>query len=405
MPGKKSINFNKFGNVLINTDGRGEGSVITYMLKNNRGDSIIVSEYTIKEDYDAIKETYSRLGSILCDSLSVPSLPYAVADYYVARKPVTGKFPILLEEWRDLSTQIDACLQVCKAFKELDSKSFFIKDFDRSNIGINPQSGKVNIGIFGCIERLDKFKLEQIIPGRYVLPLDEMQNMMEEPKKCIGYTLAVLLFEILLGCHPYEGRKLATMAFIKEEDIIANYGEKRVFIFDPQNDGNAPVPGEQTKVTTRWSSLPDEIQNAFIKVFVEKQYFLPQEWSGLIEGMKKDIYTCPYCKKQTFIKIHESRPCIWCGNSIDATFVLKNQFNEKIIPLVEGSDIKDDWGREVLGKVLRANDRLIIKNVSRQTWDAFTPSGIQKQLPINGTMPVNVGIKVKIGGYTYIIEQ
>ena len=84
---------------------------------------------------------------------------------------------------------------------------------------------------------------------------------------------------------------------------------------------------------------------------------------------------------------------------------MKNQFNEKIIPLVEGSDIKDDWGREVLGKVLRANDRLIIKNVSRQSWEAFTPSGIQKQLPVNGTMPVNVGIKVKIGANTYKIEQ
>ena len=405
MSGGKSINFNKFGNVVITTDGRGEGSVITYMLKNNRGDSIIVSEYTNKEDYDAIRETYYHLGNILCDSLSVPYLPYALADQYVARTPMSGKYPILLEEWKDLSTQIVACLQVCKAFKELYSKSFFIKDFDRSNVGINPQSGKVNIDIFGCIEYLNKFKLEQIIPGRYVLPLDEMQNMMEEPEKCIGFTLAVLLFEILLGCHPFEGRKLATMAFIKEEDIIANYGEKRVFIFDPQNDGNAPVPGEQTKVTTRWSSLPDEIQNAFIKVFVEKHYFLPQEWSGLIEGMKKNIYTCPCCKKITFIKIHESIPCIWCGNSIDATFVLKNQFNEKIIPLVEGSEIKDDLGREILGKVLRANGRLIIKNVSNQPWDAFTPSGIQKQLPINGTMPVNVGIKVKIGVNTYKIEQ
>ena len=229
--------------------------------------------------------------------------------------------------------------------------------------------------------------------------------MMEEPEKCIGFTLAVLLFEILLGCHPFEGRKLATMAFIKEGDRIVNYGEKRVFIFDPQNNENAPIPGEQTKVTTRWVSLPEEIRDAFIKVFVEKHYFLPQEWSGLIEGMKKNIYTCPCCKKITFIKIHESIPCIWCGNSIDATFVLKNQFNEKIIPLVEGSEIKDDFGREILGKVLRTNGRLIIKNVSNQPWDAFTPSGIQKQLPINGTMPVNVGIKVKIGVNTYKIEQ
>ena len=55
--------------------------------------------------------------------------------------------------------------------------------------------------------------------------------------------------------------------------------------------------------------------------------------------------------------------------------------------------------------MLRANGRLIIKNVSNQPWDAFTPSGIQKQLPINGTMPVNVGIKVKIGVNTYKIEQ
>ena len=98
--------------------------------------------------------------------------------------------------------------------------------------------------------------------------------MMEEPEKCIGFTLAVLLFEILLGCHPFEGRKLATMAFIKEGDRIVNYGEKRVFIFDPQNNENAPIPGEQTKVTTRWVSLPEEIRDAFIKVFVEKHYFL-----------------------------------------------------------------------------------------------------------------------------------
>lgn len=405
MPDIKVIHFNSLGNVTIIRKLNQDSSVVYFEANTSRGEDIIVQRYLEEEPYSAIRNTITRLQGIRQDSISMPFYPSHTVDHYVARKPVGGQYPIKAEAWKDLSAQLEACTQICDVFKELDSRSFVIKAFNEKCLDIDPQTGKVRIDILNCIEHLSTFKPLMAIPGKYVLTADEMKDVSEHPAKALGFPLTVLLFEVLVGSHPFDGRALRTKAFVTEEDLLDNYGPKRTFIFDPENNCNAPVPGIQESVIRHWHALPEEIKETFIQSFTKTNGFpSPKGWLNLIEKAKENVIVCPSCGKKAFFKIRDRKACGWCGRNIDATHVLKVFISGKEIPIIEGTEIKISSSSGVIGKVVRINDKLLIRNMTRRPWSARTPSDASKQVDPNGNMPVIPGIKVKIGTDDCVIE-
>ena len=70
------------------------------------------------------------------------------------------------------------------------------------------------------------------------------------PRKAAGapsaqtdlYSLAVLLFYILLVSHPLEGAREASIKCFDRPAMDKLYGTEPLFIYDPQDDSNRPVP-------------------------------------------------------------------------------------------------------------------------------------------------------------------
>ena len=89
------------------------------------------------------------------------------------------------------------------------------------------------------------------------------------------YSLAVLLFYILMIHHPLEGQQETQIACLDAPAMTRLYGEEALFIFDPHNPANRPLPGYHDNAITYWQIYPQFLRDLFIKAFTKRDSATP----------------------------------------------------------------------------------------------------------------------------------
>lgn len=81
------------------------------------------------------------------------------------------------------------------------------------------------------------------------------------------YSLAVLLFYLFMVNHPLEGKQEASIKCMDVAARVKLYGTDPIFIFDPDNKTNRPVPGIHDNANIYWPLYPEQLRQLFIKSF------------------------------------------------------------------------------------------------------------------------------------------
>ena len=82
----------------------------------------------------------------------------------------------------------------------------------------------------------------------------------------MAFSLAIILFRLFYIDHPLEGKY--TVQFPLTDAIGAQlFGERPVFVYDPKNDSNRPLPDAHPNVIKRWPMFPPDLNAAFTKAF------------------------------------------------------------------------------------------------------------------------------------------
>ena len=81
------------------------------------------------------------------------------------------------------------------------------------------------------------------------------------------FSLAVLLFLILMNHHPLDGRKETEIHCFDLQAMTRLYGCEPVFIFDPADESNRPLPGYHDNALAYWPIYPRFLQEKFIQSF------------------------------------------------------------------------------------------------------------------------------------------
>ncbi len=115
------------------------------------------------------------------------------------------------------------------------------------------------------------------------------------------FSLAVLLFSMFMLQHPPEGKKERDLDLFDLEAIHRLYGTEPVFIFDPDNDTNRPVPGLHDHGLIYWSLYPTFFKRLFVEAFTQGLHN-PQE------RVRESIW------HQGLIRLHDALiACLSCG--------------------------------------------------------------------------------------------
>ena len=307
-----------------------------------------------------------------------------------------GNYLLAKKSFKSYSAMLAAAMKICNGFMLLHRYGYSYQDLNDGNFFINPNNGDVLIcdndnvmahgessGILG--------------KARYMAP--EVVAGNRPDKYSDRFSLAVILFMLFYANHPFEGNRVVACPCMTEKYEKQFYGSEALFIYDPKDNRNAPVPGIHQNVIRRWPVFPSILRETFIKEFSQEnlknppERMLEQKWESLINSLRDSLVICPHCKEETFLESDDK--CMNCKKRIENKAYLK-MGNRKLL-LTPGTHlyIDNDNIPDCLVEVNPADkSMLLIKNISPNAWTAETPSGKLKIVQPNECAPVKNGIKI-----------
>ena len=291
--------------------------------------------------------------------------------------------------FKSLDAVVLCAMNMVAAFMALHRAGKSYQDLNDGNFFANPSTGDVlicdndnvapegeNLGIGG--------KPGYIAPE--VVRGDSMPGTLTDQ-----HSLAVVLFKLFMRHDPLMGRAFVQSVCITEEAEKRLYGDAPVFIFDPDDASNRPVPRIHPNPLRLWPLFPDYIRRAFIRSFSQGMKnpaarLTEHEWLKLLVRLRGEILTCS-CGAQFFCsqaKAKSSAPaCPSCGTVQSPIAVLRVRDmpaclapGAKLYACHTDADSNDfitETGRVLGGR--KGNAPMRLKNTSHQPWTRVMPEG------------------------------
>ena len=313
-------------------------------------------------------------------------------------------------------TMTTACYHLADSYLQLHAKGMCYRDISLGNAFFHPDTGEIQIcdndnvdidGRAGAMGGTMRFMAPEVVRG------DTGPSIQTDL-----HSLAVLLFYLLMMHHPLEGQREADIKCLDYPAFDLIYGDEPVFIFDPKDDSNRPVPGLHDNALDFWPLYPRFIRLLFIKTFTEgltdpqNGRVRESEWRAAMIQLRDLITPCPHCgleniydpKKQS---VTPKKLCWSCGNNIDIPYQLK--INQAIVILNNDTKLYPhhlqkgctyDFNQPV-AKVTPHPDRVDIAgltNMGEGKWTAHSDNGIVTEVLPNRTVAIRHGLRINFGG-------
>lgn len=216
---------------------------------------------------------------------------------------------------------IDAGLNIVLAIKTLHDRGYSYQDFNSGNLFVDPNTGDVllcdtdNIIAEGEISFIDG-------TARYIAP-EILRDESQPNKNTDRYSLAVVLFMLLCGDHPLEGKKTNVPALTNQYEMKF-FAEEPLFIFDSEDNSNAPIPDLHKNAVKMWQYFPSFVKEAFQKSFSSNSLLrgrgrlLESEWIHILMRLKSSLVKCPHCGSEIFLESSNITVCPNCKKHTEA---------------------------------------------------------------------------------------
>lgn len=315
-------------------------------------------------------------------------------DYYEF-----GTFLLAKHSFESFYAITVAAMDICEGFKSLHAQGLSYQDLNDGNFFINPKTGHVLI----CDnDNVFPHRQDSGIKGkaRYMAP--EVVGGQNPDAHSDKFSLAVILFLLFYGNHPFEGRRVAACPCMTENDEKKFYGSELTFIFDSTNKSNVPVRGIHNNVLRLWPIFPEVLRKTFIQEFSFDKLKNPTrrltelQWLSVITAVRDALIICPHCMGETFIDVEKNdQKCMQCQRAFTISNILA--IEDRKLALTADSRYfldRDDVADILVHKSSSDPKVLLMKNLTPKQWLVETPSGKSKILNPNESMPVKTGMKI-----------
>jgi eukaryotic-like serine/threonine-protein kinase len=192
-----------------------------------------------------------------------------------------------------------AGLHLAQAFLALHTQGLCYRDIAFGNVFFDPDTGDIAVcdndnvavdgGGAGGILGTPRFIAPEIVRGE-AAPGTQSDL----------FSLAVLLFYLFHIHHPLEGRREAAIRCFDLPAMTRLYGTEPLFIFDPADDGNRPVPGLHDNALAHWPIYPGFLRDLFTQAFTTglrdpAERVRESIWSGALARLADSLFYCGHC--------------------------------------------------------------------------------------------------------------
>jgi len=231
--------------------------------------------------------------------------------------------------------------ELALAFRDLHLRGLCYRDINFGNAFMEPAAGSVlicdndNVGIEGVDEA-------QVLGSRRFMAPEIVRREAFPSKHTDRYSLAVMLFYLLVVHHPLDGARTEFGLSDARADM-RNYGAEPVFCFDPNNPSNRPVPELHGHVEAMWAALPEAVRALFVRSFTDgllepSRRVVDSEWCHALADMQSHRYECTTCEQGCFhSESGPPPPCSRCGTVQSDLLVLVT--NRGTVVATEGATL------------------------------------------------------------------
>ena len=311
-----------------------------------------------------------------------------------------------------------AGLDLSHSYLQLHAEGLCYRDISFGNVFFDPDSGDVLIcdndnvtvdgkgqaGILGT----PRFMAPEVVRGE-TLPSTQTDL----------FSLAVLLFYMLMVHHPLEGKRELEIHCLDLPAMTKLYGTDPLFIFDPDDDSNRPVPGYHDNVLAFWPLYPQFLRDLFTKAFTDgirdpqNGRVRESEWRAAMVRLRDSIVYCVHCGAENFyadaaLQAPGGKPgsCWSCNKEIQLpprirignTVVMLNH-DTQLFPHHIDDQRMYDFSQPVAAVTRHPQDPSIwgLKNLCDEKWVVTTADGAIKDVEPGRSTRLAVGIKVNFG--------
>lgn len=311
------------------------------------------------------------------------------------------------------------CMELADCFLILHSQGLCYRDISFGNVFFDPETGvpmicdNDNVGIDGV------GPVSVLGTRRFMAP--EVVRREASPSTDTDlYSLAVLLFYILMTGHPLIGKRELEFDCWDETTESILFGSDPLFVFDPEDDRNVPSPSLHGSVSNYWGLYPRFMRALFIQAFTtgltdpKNGRVRESVWRTALGRLRGCILRCEQCAKENFAD-PEGGPinCWFCGRSVSYPLWLRVGGN--LVALgnssrVLGHDLKQNRDMSTLVAEVTTHPQRAglygLTNCTADSWSAVLPSGENREIDPGRSIRLRSGTELSIGGVkTQIVEN
>lgn len=312
-----------------------------------------------------------------------------------------GQYLLAKRQFGSFEAMLNAAMKICEGFYKLHLSGLSYQDLNDGNFFIEPKTGDVLICDNDNVMP-DGQKSGIMGKARYMAP--EVVGGKAPDKYSDRFSLAVILFMLFYGNHPFEGSRVLACPCMTESFEKKFYGSDILFIYD-ENKENRPVRGVHNNVIRRWPAMPQTLQNAFKEQFgkdilaAPDKRMIEKKWKGVIQSLRDTLVRCPKCGDETFVSDSASPVCMNCGKSFDLAGKLVFINGREILLSPNTMVYIDDDNQPDIKVVSIPGDKypVQLQNITKENWVVETQSGKIKSIEPGSCVPIRPGLKLSIG--------
>ncbi len=308
-------------------------------------------------------------------------------------------------------------LGLAESFLLLHAQGLCYRDISLGNAFFDPESGEVlvcdndNVAIdgstLGGVLGTPRFMAPEVVRGE-ALPSSRTDL----------FSLAVLLFIMFFVHHPFEGAREHEHGLIDLQAMRSLYGERPVFVFDPEDDSNRPVAGVHQNVIDLWPLYPRFLRELFVRSFTSgvpdpvEGRVRESQWRQALAKLHDSVLLCDSCggDAEGFWDPSEpwsSPPCWRCRTPLRPQPVLSFGNGTSLVASPGGEVCAHhvlegrlyDYSLKI-GKVVRHPESagvVGLRNESQSTWHVKGTMGNQQELPPGRSIKLTPGSFIYFG--------